>query len=258
MKILTNTNKNSYSFSQKTSFNGLRQIINPKNTDAFFKQTKKLGEIEILKKTYENGKQKFTPIKVSVVEFILGKKDKAEAKTLYSLFENDYIKSKDLNSLDTKELGLVEFKIKKPTNIKYLGISKEQDRSLEAVKKAYNNTALMILHLISYEGDKYKGIGTNLLNLVVKKSKDIKQNGKVFLYARNSFDPSYYKNSKYCKIQENSVPTLFYYNYGFRADKKTNDLLENFIKNKKNNNEKPIDGIAMFLPEHKAKEILNK
>ena len=72
--------------------------------------------------------------------------------------------------LDKMELGLSEVQYKNLKHAKPEGNTDKAIKSAAEVIKKYKE-ALKVLYLISYEGDKYKGIGSKLLDVIVEKSK---------------------------------------------------------------------------------------
>ena len=231
-----------------TNFNGLRQVINASTIADFLKKTQNIADIDVFEKTYEKGKLKLKPKKVALIKCKVSRKEEKDSKILYCLFDKNYTNAKTVEDIDACELGLAEVKYKNLKDATLQQGSEREIASVRALKKAYQE-GLKILHLISFEGDKYKGIGTTLLDTIVQKSKEMGLGGKVFLYAKNLFPEQYLKNSAYCKKMANKSPIKFYYNYGFRADETANRLLETG---------KEIDGFTLHLPQATINQKLSK
>lgn len=245
---ISSSNLNIKKNSSSPSFCGLREVLGAYTVKAFLNKVQKIGDVVILKKTYEKGKLKLTPTKVALVKCKLTKKAEKDSKVFFGLFEPNYSKAITPEELDAAELGLVEVKYKNLKGVKLSQGTKAEIQSVGALTRVYNE-GLKILHLISYEGDKYKGIGTALLDTVFEQSKQMKLGGKVFLYAKNLFPQAYLKKSNYCTQMAKSTPTQFYYNYGFRADNATNELLAN---------KSTVDGFTMHLPLSVIRDKLSK
>lgn len=84
-----------------------------------------------------------------------------------------------------------------------------------------NNDIPEVLHLRSILGDKYSGIGTQLLKAGIEESEKIGKNGALWLVAQKGYAASF---SEY-RRDENPIP--FYYKVGFKA---INDKINNEIK----------------------------
>lgn len=245
---ISSSNLNIKKNTSSQSFCGLREVIGAYTTKAFLDKVQKIGDVVLLKKSYKKGKLKLSPTKVALVKCKLSKKSERESKVFFGLFEPNYTKAQSVEELDATELGLVEVKYKNLKGVKLNQGTKAEIQSADALTRVYNE-GLKILHLISYEGDKYKGIGTALLDTVFEQSKQMQLGGKVFLYAKNLFPQAYLKRSNYCGKMAQSSPTQFYYNYGFRADKATNELLAN---------KSTTDGFTMHLPINVIQDKLGK
>ena len=94
--------------------------------------------------------------------------------------------------------------------------------------KMYNDdpyqTYSEIRHIRSLDGDKYKGIGTTLINLAINESEKNGNKGAIWLLSEKGYQ---WAASKY-RRQENPIP--FYYKLGFRAPSDIDKENENLIK----------------------------
>lgn len=88
-----------------------------------------------------------------------------------------------------------------------------------------DNNIPEVRHIRSILGDRYAGIGTELIKAAVEESEKIGKNGSLWLETEQGYAASYSKHRRY----ENPIP--FYYKLGFRApDDKVNSLIEKYIK----------------------------
>lgn len=235
----------------KLNFSGLSKVIGADTLSAFLKKTQHLADVDIFQRTYEKGKLKLKPMKAALVKCQLSQKGGAkDSKIFYSLFMPGYEKLGTLAEVDAAELGLAEVKYKNLRNAMLQKGTKLELDSAKALQKNYKD-GLKILHLISYEADRFKGIGTALVDAIVQNSDEMGVGGRVFLYAQNLFPPEYLKpNAHSSAIARKKVPTRFYYNYGFRANREANMAIEQ--------NPDAIDKLTMYLPQSTIAQILTR
>ena len=225
------------------NFNGMREVADIDTIRSFKKRTEKLGDVYIARR---NGKI-LVPHKVSLVKCKLSKKDDSESKILYGLFEDGYEKSSSLEDIDKKELGLIETKRKIIDGGDLYFLTKRELDSAKAMADVYSE-AMKVMHFISYGKGEYRGIGSKLMDVVVQKGAQMNTNGNTFLFAKNLLPEKYYKHSLECVTRDmESMPTPFYHAYGYRADDKTNALLDK---------RKWVDGITMHIPLASRKPLL--
>lgn len=234
-----NTRKN-------VSFNGMRRVLALDNVDSFLKTVQYVGDVVIQKRVPEKGWQTLVPSMAALVKAEVPDKYNLNGKRwFFSLFEKGFEKSDSVKSLDAKELGLMEAV---GVNLKTISMPYENTpdyKSFSAVKRAYDK-AVEVFYLTSYEGDKYRGIGTRLLDVAFDLSKQLKYGGKVFLYSLNKIPAYYTKNSDYCWNMRKKMPTEFYYKYGFRADSAINRYMQDGYF---------PDSITMHLPKNTISHI---
>lgn len=240
----TKSNKTNQSY---PSFKGLRQVLDINTIEAFAKKVQILGDTVIYRRSNDS-KQRLVPTVVTVAKTTLG--DKKDSKTYFSLFEkgvdtivteirdilkqlgqkaiNDMEsteKAKLLEQIDQKELGIIEVQLKDLAHTHVYQGGGIETKSVNAIKKAYDK-AVKVLYLVSYEGDKYKGIGSKLLDCAVDfgASRELGVGGKIYLQAKNLIPKEFRKNSPYCRKRALDVPVEFYLKYGLRADNATNKM----------------------------------
>lgn len=262
---------NQKSPSKNVSFEGLRKVINAgvrtaqddylteawltnlfkaDSVQDFLQKIKILGDTTIMKRVEKGNRVEFVPEKVSVVKAVPNGASDRDSNFYFGLFEKGFEKAKTVEELDSKELGLIEVQYKDVKHMHFLFGEDSEARSDKVLKRVYDK-ALKVHYLISYEGDKYKGIGTKLLDLAVDKSKQMGLGGKVFLFAENDFPGIYLKQSDYCNKRKLATPTIFYHNYGFISAPSINRAIKDAIEFKCS----APQGFTMYLPQKSIKQI---
>jgi len=238
----TNSRKN-------VSFNGLRRLLNADTVDAFLKKVEVVGDVVIQKRVEEKGRLELVPTAVTLVKVQKPfTKERGNSRTFYSLFERGFRKAKSVKDLDSKELGLMELEYANLENMHVSSDVTPEVKSFIAAKKAYKE-ALEIDYLVSYEGDKYRGIGTRLLDIAIDVSNKLGFGGRTFLYSLNKIPADYMKDSVYCWRMQSANPTKFYFDYGFRADGATNRWIKDGYTD--------IKSINMYLPQKTINQKLS-
>ena len=122
--------------------------------------------------------------------------------------------------IDRKEAGRMD--------IKYDAVQPDMPK-ITAVKEDCEIPE--VRHIRSYLGDKYKGIGTTLMNVAVLESKRAGKGGRLWLSAEKGYD---FASSKH-RSMESPIP--FYYKLGFRCpDEKTDkEIIKNTQEKKYEN-----------------------
>ncbi len=165
--------------------------------------------------SYKSVKAKFLPVsfgafkKIGTVEITDRKTNKLVTVDLKSEDFGDYTMFKLFSK--GQELGFIDI---------ISSCSKNSSNNSESLAK--NSTT--IVHLRSYKGNEYSGIGTALMKAAINKA--IKNNcaDEISLYAETGYQ---YAFSPY---RSNESPIPFYYKLGFEAtDLKTDEKIRNLI-----------------------------
>ena len=235
---------------KNVSFEGMSRILGSQTIDHFLKHAEIVGETTIYKK-YNLGfmskfLERFFPIKVVVVKC---NRPKFPESTIFSLFEKGFEKSKTLAELDSKELGIMEVMSRKTKDIGKFYLPKVNEyRSHIHLKRTLPENYLQIEYLASFEGIKYHGIGTQLLNIATEESQKRGFGGNITLFCLNDIPADYLKHSKYFEQMKQEKPTPFYYKFGLTSDPETNEI----VKKK----DYYLDRFYMYLPDDKRQKLL--
>lgn len=222
------------SFANNYSLNKQKSIVNTNNTTAIFSNRKQFSSL-----SNEAIKANFTPSFKSSETKIISLKDRETNKDvemkLTKISIGDYTSFK-IHTMKNKEAGFLRLKSR--------NIMKE-DLTLT------DEMPPVILELRSLAGDKYKGIGTTLINEAIKESDKLGKGGCLWLRSLKGFGSSM---SKY-RSDENPIP--FYYKMGFVSIyKSVDEQIRNCLAND-NISDLPNDVILVLKPEV-AKEKLNE
>ena len=110
---------------------------------------------------------------------------------------------------------------KKEAGFLHMDIDPFETRGEYIPKNKKGQSLPKVSHLRSIEGDKYKGIGTTLINAAINESLRAGKNGALYLKAETGY------GSCYSDYRKNESPIPFYYKIGFRAEDKE---LHSFFK----------------------------
>lgn len=220
--ILFGGNMNILSFNMSNSVNSLKNFTT-KNYGQLRNDVEKANSVDSFNCSENRVNSVYLPsfCKYKTIGYtFLKDKDTDQLKKVVIQKENQGNYGSFRAMIDRKEAGRMD--------IKYEAVQPDMPK-ITAVKEDCEIPE--VRHIRSYLGDKYKGIGTTLMNVAVLESKRVGKGGRLWLSAEKGYD---FASSEH-RSMESPIP--FYYKLGFRCtDEKTDkEILKNTQEKKYEN-----------------------